>query len=335
LNRESARFALAFGALLLSNCHRAQVDLSPFLESQTEGGAGGEAAPDGLPWLGRACRTSNDCGGEGLRCQPATQSFSPTLGAPPHGLCTRDCRDDGDCRPYGAAARCGTLVEAALARALPRMDAPRICLLGCTLGAPGGAAKCLARPELACRPFAGVADAVACAADDACAEGTFCFHEFCHASACGPRCNSDQDCSGARHCNAQSGLCDEQPASVTPVGSDCAETGECGDGTCLEVRAPNGDVLKQACSLTCSLGGSCGGDSGTCTATALTGSVDGDIGYCQQSCDCDADCRHPADHCLPWQDAELARRFGTRGVCEVAGPGARSLTCDGGAGNAP
>lgn len=347
--RAGARFALALGAMngavLLSNCHRAQVDLSPFLQSNTASGNGGEAgapvvvehplALDGLPWLGSSCRSNIDCGGEGLRCQTAMQSFSLSLGAPPNGLCTRDCEDDDDCRAYDARARCGTLAEAALSGDLPATMAPRICLLGCMLGGATGDAKCRARPELACRPFAGIGDAAGCDSDDACAEGSFCFRDFCRAAACGPRCNSDQDCSAGRHCNPQNGLCDEHPARVPAIGADCADTGKCGDGTCLTVEAPNGDVLKRMCSVTCTLGSLCGGGSGACASPPLDGLVSGDVGYCQQWCNCDADCLHPADHCLPWQDAELAQHFGMRGACEVAGNGAATLSCDGGAGNIP
>jgi hypothetical protein len=332
------------GSLLLLavivGCHRAEVDLAELIDPTMAGGATVRApvenpfAPSGLPWLGSACRSDEECGGQGLRCALASQGYMPGAGAVPRGLCTVDCASDADCRIFEPSAVCATLSEAPLVGEHESSPVPRHCLQGCSLGAPAGDTKCQGRSELACRPFAPTA-ATSCSTGQACPEGTFCFRGVCREAACGARCNSDADCNRDRYCHPSSGLCDTRAPQQPVLGADCdQDASACGAGSCLVVAAADGRRLKRMCTQSCTIGSLCAAGSGACIAPRLDNYIVGDAGYCQPLCECDADCRHPADHCLAWHSAALAEHFGSRGVCDVAVAGELTLTCEGGAAGA-
>lgn len=323
------------GVLLvaLSGCHRAQVDLAELIEPA----AGGRAArpevaeplaPNGLPWLGSTCSSDAECHGQGLRCLLPGEDYMQGAGAPPRGLCTADCVSDVDCRIFESSAVCAYLAEAPLGGEHGGVDLPRICLQGCSLGAPADDAKCHGRSELACRAFA-PAGAPSCSGTVACPSGMFCFRDVCRESACSPRCNTDADCKRGRYCNPTSGLCDASAPKQPVLGANCyRDASACGAGTCLKVLAADGEVLKRMCTQSCTIGSLCANGSGACITARLDQYAVGDAGYCQQLCECDADCQHPADLCRVWSSAGLAETFGSRGFCDVAAADEIGLSCD-------
>src|SRR5258706_6258355 len=131
-------------------------------------GSGEPSTPDALPLLGQKCSADAQCGGDGLRCLTATEDFMAGQGAPPGGVCTADCATDADCRAFDASAVCATLAEAPLELAYAAKPVPRLCMQGCSLGAPSGAAKCHGRGDFACRPF-GPASPTTCFMKEPCA----------------------------------------------------------------------------------------------------------------------------------------------------------------------
>lgn len=301
------------------------------------GGSGSSGAPSQA--LGLHCKKDADCG-TGLTCLGADQDYPGGTGAPPNGLCTRDCDTDKDCRGFDPTAVCGTLDESPVMLGGANEPARRLCLQGCEFGAPSGAAKCRGQRDLACRPFA-PAPVVSCfQPDDVCPDGTFCFRGACREAACGPRCNTNADCAQGRSCNADTGLCDEGTQPAVPVGAACPGDEDpnstvCGNGTCL-LLSSDGANVKRMCSQTCTIGTLCG-DNGACVLPRLDPYAAGDIGYCMQRCNCDADCLHPDDKCYEWETPVLAQLFQSRGICDTADPAFETLTScegEGGAGGA-
>jgi hypothetical protein len=299
---------------------------------QFDAGAGSGAlrgAVDGLvadSTLGQSCRDDQDCGSSGLYCLGPEQDYQDGAGAPAGGLCTFDCAEDLDCQPFGAGAVCATLAEVPLTLQFATKVVPRVCLLGCSLGSPGGS-KCRGRADLACRPFAphGVLQCKAKDPEDSadpepkCPEGGLCFRDQCRELACGPRCNDDADCSGERRCNAVSGLCDERVVEA-PIGKLChpdiPELTDCGGGICHNLFEDDVHV-KGFCTQSCTLGQRCGNGQGACMMPRFSDYAVGDIAYCLELCDGDADCSHPDDVCHPFEDSELERQYGGLGVCDL------------------
>lgn len=314
---------------------------------ENAGGRGGIVF-SGNGTLGRHCTADEDCKFT-LKCLGADQDYPGGTGAPPHGMCTLDCEKDDDCRPFGETAVCGTLDEAPIMLNASMDHGRRLCMQGCTFGAPSGESKCWGQRDMACRPFA-IEPAVSCLkAGEKCPDGTFCFRGACREAACGPRCNTDADCAEGRSCNAYSGLCDEGSQPAVPIGAECPGDEDpnstvCGNGTCLLLSA-DGVNVKRMCTQTCTLGTLCG-DSGACVFARLDPYAAGDIGYCVQRCNCNADCLHPDDHCYPWETSLLADHFQSRGICDAspdqggggaggAAPDDGSLTsCESGVGGA-
>jgi hypothetical protein len=289
---------------------------------------------DGLPWLGMACRTADDCGEQGLRCLSGNEDFMDGQGAPPGGLCTTDCKTDDDCRPFDPTSVCATFAEAPLLLEYAAKTVQRLCVQGCSLGPPSGPTKCQGRDDFACRPFAPDHPKTCFLDGEKCPEGTFCYRGVCREQGCGPRCNSDRACSSGRHCNPLTGLCDVEAAATVPVGADCNDDAtNCGGGNCLDVFA-DGVSLKAMCTQSCTIGQLCADGAGACVLPRFEHFALGDAGYCMQRCDCDNDCVNPVDHCVPWGDSLTEKAYGSRGFCDIAPEGAVTLTCDGGAGGA-
>jgi hypothetical protein len=257
----------------------------------------------------------------------------------PGGICTKRCTADAECQAYGATAVCAALSEVPLDLGVEEdVSAPRYCLEGCALGAPSGTTKCQGRAALACRPFAPPA-AVRCAdAPPACPGGGSCFRGYCRGFACGPRCEGDLDCASGRHCDPGSGLCVKRAVPDAAIGIACdpdAPTTPCRGGSCLVLF--DGDGLKVAsfCTQSCVLGEACGNGQGACTLPRFVNYAAGDIGYCQATCDCNGDCKVPADGCVQWTDANSPKTFSSAGVCNhLFDAQTPTLSCSGEAGAA-
>jgi hypothetical protein len=300
----------------------------------------GSREPDatlGGPRLGLPCKANADCGDPLLRCLTSNEGYVDGQGSPGGGLCTADCASDEQCRVFDVHAVCATLGESPLILEYSQKPVQRLCMEGCSFGAPTGDTKCHGRQDLACRPFAPYPFTLCFDKDAVCPSGTACFRGVCREAACGPRCNQDADCSAGRSCNPFTGLCDEQPVVKVPIGAECPGEGEpastiCGGGNCLEVQA-GGKHVKRMCTQSCTVGQLCG-DDGACVFGRLEDFAAGDAGYCEQRCDCDSDCRHPADKCFPWVSDALAQHFKSQGYCDYAPAGAKSLTCGVGEGGA-
>ncbi len=347
-------------ALIATSCSKTSKDSSPAVGgvdgaeggAPTAGSAGSPSADaplagapallppmaNGLPWLGTRCKVPADCGEQGLRCLSANEDYVDGQGAPGGGLCTTDCTTDADCRAFDAHAVCATLAEEPFMLEFASKAVPRLCMQGCSLGAPSGSTKCQGRSDLACRPFAPDHPATCFQKDDVCPGGTFCFRGACRETACGPRCNANADCDSGRRCNPLSGLCDSEPPFGVPLGAACAAEGQpgpgCGGGRCTEVDDADGNAVKHMCTQSCTIGSVCGEGRGACVWARIPNYVVGDAGYCLQRCDCDGDCVHPADHCVAWGDAETERVYGSRGGCDYVPEGTPTLTCDDGQGGA-
>ncbi|HVY28384.1 MAG TPA: hypothetical protein VHB79_17635 [Polyangiaceae bacterium] len=327
--------------------HAGQADAASGNAGEGLGGSGGESAAQGGAGpvttepitLGLHCERDADCG-LGLKCLGADQDYPDGTGAPPRGLCTLECTHDSDCRGFDPTAVCATLDEMPIMLAAAEEPAPRLCMQGCTFGTPSGSGKCHGQLDMACRPFAVAPLATCFQQDDVCPDGTFCFRGACREAACGPRCNTNADCSPGRSCNASTGLCEEGELPAVPVGVDCPgdqdpDSTVCGYGTCLLLSAEGANV-KRMCTQTCTIGTLCA-ENGACVLPRLDPYAAGDIGYCMERCNCDADCSHPDDKCYEWETPLLADRFQSRGICDTADPAYETLTtCEdaGGAGGA-
>jgi hypothetical protein len=300
-------------------------------------GAGAAALPgrpNGLPWLGMACRTADDCGEQGLRCLSGDEDYMDGRGAPPGGLCTSECKTDGDCRGFDPTAVCATFAEAPLVLDYATKTVQRWCVQGCKLGPPSGPTKCQGRADFACRPFAPDHAKTCFLEGEMCPEDTFCYRGVCREQACGPRCNADRDCSSGRHCNPLTGLCDVEAAAPVPLGAACSESaGSCGGGNCLDVFDADLSV-KGMCTQSCTIGQTCANGAGACVLPRFENFTRGDAGYCLQRCDCDGDCTNSVDRCMPWGDPDTEKAYGSLGVCDIAPEGTATLRCDGGAGGA-
>ena len=301
-----------------------------------QGGASGAVAP--ALEVGKSCASVDDCG-VGLTCltsgeelfAPSVFGISTPVGAVPGGACTQACHADAECSQFGPGAVCGSLGEAPLALEVDeRARAPRYCMEGCALGAPGGASKCHGRSDFACRPFASPG-AVRCATSQpTCPGGGSCFRGYCRQFACGPRCGDDSECEPGRSCEPSSGLCLPRPITPVPVGAPCdpdASSSSCQDGICLVLFDENGVKISSSCTQSCVLGHDCANGRGICRLPRFQDYVVGDVGYCQAKCSCNAECRVPGDACVPHADG---------GVCEsVSSPQQANLPClDGAAGAA-
>jgi len=332
------------GALLFTSCSDTGVEGAPGVggASGGEGPSGGQSGEGGavsIPppenvLLGLHCRAESDCGDTGLHCIFSNRDFPGGQGGPSGGLCTADCEKDADCRAFDATAVCATLEEVPIMLGAPPEGARRLCMQGCEFGEPSGTTKCHGQLDMACRPFAPTPTVGCWDPKDVCPEHTFCFRGVCREAACGPRCNSNDDCDALRTCNPDTGLCDELGAPQVPLGHDCPGDKDptstvCGSGTCLLAIADGLDQ-KKMCTQSCTVGTLCG-DDGACVWPRFEKYAAGDIGYCVQRCNCDADCRHPLDKCYGWSTPELAAHFQSRGICDTFVEGDETLSsCDAG-----
>jgi hypothetical protein len=231
--------------------------------------------------LGSQCSSDTDCDA-GLRCM-LSSSREWLGGGPANGYCTADCIvDPGICAEIDPSAVC-----------LQLSDTTAYCMQSCGVGS---VSKCDGRGDVAC--------------DAASIDIGF----------CRPICRSHADC-GNRLCDVGTGACVDALPAGDPIGAECdpeAATSNCESQICLPMTE-----TFAVCSGWCNLSETgCGLDNdiprepgeAICTFGVLAGSGLGDLGYCNQRCDCDADCLHPDGTCLI-VPSDVAAVFGSDGLC--------------------
>jgi hypothetical protein len=129
---------------------------------------------------------------------------------------------------------------------------------------------------------------------------------------------------------------DTKPTGL-PIGSSCDPSVDIKNDPCSGFCIGDSDTDFKLCSGTCNLAvaTACGWDgTGKADAACLfaPGFVDspaaGDMGYCDQLCDCSADCRNPKLSCVALSASE-AKVFKRAGYCTLpqAGSGTVISTC--------
>jgi hypothetical protein len=283
--------------------------------------------------LGAACASDSECGADGLTCLSADRDLALGLGAVPGGLCTHTCTSDAQCQAFGSGAVCANLAESPLALDLGAgTTVPRYCMAGCSMGAPGGSSKCHGRESAACRPFAPPHAERCATTEPKCPDGLSCFRGYCRELACGPRCNGDQDCESGRHCDARSGLCTVSAGPETPVGTPCdpdAPSTPCQGGNCLVLFDDAGVKTGSFCTQSCVIGAPCGNGHGACQMPRFGDNYAvGDIGYCQPTCNCNAECQVPGDECFAWGDRTTEQLYSSKGACRPSNGDVSLNECD-------
>jgi len=264
--------------------------------STGQSGSGGSTA-SGV--IGDACAADTDCPA-GLICllpnDPAL-----TSGGPANGLCTRTCLSISDCTKADAGAACVDVGGGAA-----------YCLEGCSPGDPVSLSdKCHGRVDMACTGYA--QDTV---------------------FLCSPQCRADAECGAGLFCNPTSGLCVQTKPSGDPVGTPCdpaAATDPC-LGICLTTSAAGVVPATGTCAELCSIGTECmyagTKPAGFCVGALSASSGALDLGYCEPSCNCDADCKLPGDICAAFTSdlATVKADLGTAGFCFPTASGSTELT---------
>jgi hypothetical protein len=223
--------------------------------------------------LGRACESDADC--SGLVCIRASSDFGPVgTGSPPHGYCTRDCRNQKSTVDMPSSDICAPLEGTCLHFG----SFAAWCIAYCT---QGNGPKCQQRFD------------TGCALVNVAVLQTLCL----------PQCATDADC-GTRRCDESTGLCVDMPARRDPDYSGCVVgvRNETCNGFCLpfdDVRP--GQTAPGVCSRDCVIGApdACGRKLGLPLSSGQVGdcaggndSGPGDFGRCLQLCDTVADCRN-------------------------------------------
>lgn len=285
------------------------------------GGTGGSGGmPAGSGTMGDACGSDGDCE-SGLVCITAD---STTLGgaAPPHGLCTLPCEDDGQCSDVDPGAYCVAFdVDATI----------RYCLQSCITGSDG-IPKCNERPDFACSYLGLLDTTVTCETSDDCGDTQLCDEEYgvCAdvITGCVPMCGGDFDCGSGQYCDFLSGMCTPGEESRDPIGSECdpsADTDPCA-GFCSPLD-DTGTVgaCTGFCVFTSSLAG-CGWegvDTGAAQNACLYGTrlsppddvAPGDVGLCGSLCDCNDDCEASLQRCVDDSEGLVMEIYGRAGYC--------------------
>ena len=285
--------ALVIAAWACGSSEQASHSTSGFAGATATSGASSSsssAGPGADGFLGFACETDGDCGGQPeAHCIRDTDhealftsfffgSGEPVTGGPAHGYCTTECITSADCPTDGICITTGSR---------------GICALSCEFGEPQGAIddaqpvdKCRGRDDLMCSLVqTGVA-------------------------VCMPICGDASDCSEGRSCDARLGLCVNEPRTGRASGAECEpddpETADNEDvcaGLCATFQDSLGEMFAYACSSRCSLGGEvlnttdCGGTSeGLCAHQPVFDGVKaglGDSALCAGACTSHSACSYP------------------------------------------
>jgi hypothetical protein len=163
----------------------------------------------------------------------------------------------------------------------------------------------------------------------------------------GQRCDPNAGAAGAPRTEAGTDAPIEDEARIGDTGMDAAGVGDArGEATGADVNAGKGfDATVQGDGSTSGVGVMCDGlcvrlngvtsvcsrrcvfgDTSECAPAtgglrlggclfATQGGSIGDVGYCGELCDCSEDCFEPAFVCDSFDDANLERTFGRKGVC--------------------
>jgi hypothetical protein len=291
-------------------------------------GTGGSSAAPSATKLGRGCIDDADCAdteAPGLKCIAATDTALGD-GAPPKGLCTAGCTQQGDeCAAFGADALCYPFIEG---------SNDGYCIEGCSFGEPElGAIKCHNRDEFACNPALLQDTGDACDPDaDECGAGEVCINDTCAVvfPGCLPGCRGDIDCEDGMYCDQSflNGTCIKTKPVGKALGEPCTvpadnepnEPDEC-LGFC-QADAATGNAGH--CATNCGLLTQCGWNAdtkkfdGACffgsSLTAETGST-GDFGFCALSCNCSAECNNEKLGCELLTQGPLNADFRGPGLC--------------------
>jgi hypothetical protein len=293
----------------------------------SQGRAGGGSGPTtgSATKLGQACVTDTQCEDSkapGLTCVGAKDSLGS--GAPPKGLCTKECGSDDDCSDVGAGALCfpfGSETEAGH------------CIEACSFGTPNvGEQKCHDRPEFACNPALLGRTSATCESTDDCQAGELCIDGTCDIvfPGCLPACRGDIDCEPGMYCDQSflSGVCVTEKPTGKALGEPCTVPGEnepSEPDECLGFcQADEATGNKGHCAATCALATQCAWNAktekfdGVCfyasVLTSETGDA-GDFGFCTPTCNCTAECNDPDLACSLLSQGALPDDFKGPGLC--------------------
>jgi hypothetical protein len=178
--------------------------------------------------IGKECSKDGDCA-DGLTCV-TTSSDALGMGGPPGGLCTLDCRKNGqaDCDRVDTGSVCASDQSNAIA----------FCYETCKVGpVSSGEHKCHDREDFACLPMR-TGDGY-----------------------CTPTCRGDFDCTG-RACEPRTGLCSAATAGTLSLGTSCDPVLSSTDciGECSTLGNSMPTKNNSFCTTLCTIGkpGSCG-----------------------------------------------------------------------------
>jgi hypothetical protein len=226
------------------------------------------------------CAVDSDCA-SGLTCIAATDTSSLFGGGPAHGYCSKSCMANADCK--GGNGTCK----------LESAGGPGACVLSCTLGPsllafnnPISSSPCVGRDDLACQALDASGKVFGCL----------------------PLCAQDSQCPSGLHCDPNTAVCVEKPATGDPTGTACDPTASASTcaGFCLGITGGDDGTIS-ACSSPCVIGGdspylstpSCGGlTKGLCAFVEPEDGA-GDLGYCTAACVTQSDCQFPVFSCSP------------------------------------
>lgn len=244
--------------------------------------------------IGAACTGAPDC--RGFDCLAADSKVINGSG-PSAGICLARCIPEHDfCKELDARSKC--IVVDNGGTTANTLDDIAYCLPGCQMGTQANDLdKCRGRVDMVC-------------SESLLGSGT---------GYCIPACRADLDCAG-RHCNLESGLCQDTAPAGDPIGAACTP----GQATSCSGKCVDEGAAYAECTGSCSFGTpGCGQNDNTLPLKFYcykdpskglgTAPGSGDLGYCAKLCDRDADCGRTDAACEP--QPSLKPKTGRAGVC--------------------